>query len=208
MDADPSAARLTPFEAARMSAIPAQHTAELKTWAADVAAVAGARDRECFMRIYDHFMPRLCRYLSGLGAPQAVAEDLAQEVLLKLWNRADLYDPSRSGLGTWLYRIARNLHIDRVRREHIWVHAHEVVEQAAEQDDGRGSLAELHTEHARLKQRLDELSATQARLIRMSYFEAKTHSEIADELNMPLGTVKSHIRRAFLQLQSLMGEKR
>ncbi|MGE8245657.1 MAG: sigma factor-like helix-turn-helix DNA-binding protein, partial [Stenotrophomonas maltophilia] len=58
------------------------------------------------------------------------------------------------------------------------------------------------------KQRLDELSATQARLIRMSYFEAKTHAEIADELNMPLGTVKSHIRRAFLQLQSLMGEKR
>lgn len=191
-----------------MTAAPAQHPVELKAWAADVAAIASRRDRECFMRIYDHFMPRLCRYLNGLGAPHGVAEDLAQEVLLKLWNRADLYDPERSSLGTWLYRVARNLHIDRVRREHIWVHAHEVVEQAAEEEDGGGSLAELHTEHVRLKQRLDELSATQARLIRMSYFEAKTHAEIANELNMPLGTVKSHIRRAFLQLQALMGEQR
>lgn len=191
-----------------MTAAPAQHPVELKAWAADVAAIASTRDRECFMRIYDHFMPRLCRYLNGLGAPHGVAEDLAQEVLLKLWNRADLYDPERSSLGTWLYRVARNLHIDRVRREHIWVHAHEVVEQAAEEEDGGGSLAELHTEHVRLKQRLDELSATQARLIRMSYFEAKTHAEIANELNMPLGTVKSHIRRAFLQLQALMGEQR
>ncbi len=191
-----------------MTAAPAQHPVELNAWAADVAAIASTRDRECFMRIYDHFMPRLCRYLNGLGAPHGVAEDLAQEVLLKLWNRADLYDPERSSLGTWLYRVARNLHIDRVRREHIWVHAHEVVEQAAEEEDGGGSLAELHTEHVRLKQRLDELSATQARLIRMSYFEAKTHAEIANELNMPLGTVKSHIRRAFLQLQALMGEQR
>ena len=191
-----------------MTAAPAQHPVELKAWAADVAAIASTRDRECFMRIYDHFMPRLCRYLNGLGAPHGVAEDLAQEVLLKLWNRADLYDPERSSLGTWLYRVARNLHIDRVRREHIWVHAHEVVEQAAEEEDGGGTLAELHTEHVRLKQRLDELSATQARLIRMSYFEAKTHAEIANELNMPLGTVKSHIRRAFLQLQALMGEQR
>lgn len=102
-----------------MTAAPAQHPVELKAWAADVAAIASTRDRECFMRIYDHFMPRLCRYLNGLGAPHGVAEDLAQEVLLKLWNRADLYDPERSSLGTWLYRVARNLHIDRVRREHI-----------------------------------------------------------------------------------------
>ncbi len=190
-----------------MIAVPAQPNPELKTWAADMAGVATSRDRECFMRIYDHFMPRLCRYLSGLGAPDGVAEDLAQEVLLKLWNRAELYDPARSSLGTWLYRVARNLHIDRVRREHIWVHAHEVVEQAAEEEDGGGSLAERHTEHVRLKQRLDELCATQARLIRMSYFEANTHAEIANELHLPLGPVKSRFRRAFVQLQSLFGER-
>lgn len=197
----------SPFEAARMMSVPLQQTPELKSWAAEMEAVATLRDRQCFLRIYDHFMPRLCRYLTGLGAPDGVAEDLAQEALLKLWNRADLYDPARSGLGTWLYRIGRNLHIDRVRREHIWVHSHEVVEQAAEQDAGEGSQAETHAEQVSLKKRLDELSATQARLIRMSYFEAKTHNEIATELNMPLGTVKSHIRRAFLQLQSLMGER-
>jgi len=111
-------------------------------------------------------------------------------------------------LGTWLYRVARNLHIDRVRREHIWVHAQDVVDQAAEHDVQQDSLAELHAEQVRLRQCLGELSAAQARLIRMSYFEAKTHTEIAKELGMPLGTVKSHLRRAFLQLQSSMGEQR
>lgn len=191
-----------------MISVPPSQSHELKQWVAEMDGVARRQDRDCFMRIYDHFMPRLCRYLSGLGAPPVVAEDLAQEAMLKLWNGAELYDPARSGLGTWLYRVARNLHIDRVRREHIWVHAQDVVDQAAEHDVQQDCLAELHAEQVRLRQCLGELSAAQARLIRMSYFEAKTHTEIAKELGMPLGTVKSHIRRAFLQLQSSMGEQR
>ena len=67
------------------------------------------------------------------------------------------------------------------------------------------SRAESHADHVGLARRIEQLPAVQARLIRMSYFEAKTHSEIAAELGMPLGTVKSSLRRAFLKLQAQMG---
>ncbi len=183
----------------------AQPTNEPKDWAQDMEAVARLRDRDGFMRIYDHFMPRLCVYLRGLGAGEANAEDLAQDCLLRLWQHADRFDPARSALSTWLFRIARNLYIDRIRRDRAWQHAQQVVEQAAAEDPQHGASAERFTDHARMRQRIQELPAIQARLVRMSYFEAKSHGEIAQLLGMPLGTVKSHLRRAFLHLQSKVG---
>ncbi|MFH7519120.1 sigma factor, partial [Pseudomonas syringae group genomosp. 7] len=80
------------------------------------------------------FMPRLCVYLRGLGAPDAVAEELAQECLLRLWLRAADYDAAHGALSTWLYRIARNLHIDRIRRERSWMQVQSAVEDAATLD--------------------------------------------------------------------------
>lgn len=178
------------------------HAKDARDWSIEMAAVTHARDRDSFMRIYDHFMPRICLYLKGLGAAEMVAEELAQEALLRLWQRASLYDPARSRLSTWLFRIARNLHIDRLRGEPNWVAVMDEPERMDVDDDAQtSSSAEAYAEHAELKRRIDQLPATQARLIRMSYFEAKSHQEIADELGMPLGTVKSHLRRTFLKLQ-------
>ncbi|MET3009894.1 MAG: sigma-70 family RNA polymerase sigma factor [Stenotrophomonas koreensis] len=175
-------------------------------WSGQMQAVARSRDQASFMRIYDHFAPRVRLYLRGLGAPEMVAEELAQEALLRLWQRADSYDAARSTLSTWLFRIARNLHIDRLRRENHWlavdIDAEDAPQFEQETENPQFSSAESYAAHADLNERIERLSATQARLIRMSYFEAKSHQQIADELGMPLGTVKSHIRRAFQQLQS------
>lgn len=177
-----------------------------KDWSCELAAVGQRRDRDSFMRIYDHFMPRVCLYLRGLGSVQAIAEELAQESLLRLWLHAAAYDPKKSAVSTWLFRIARNLHIDRLRRERTMPQATEAdVELFAESGSERG-VTEDYAEHMHLERRIDALAPLQARLIRMSYFEAKTHQEIALEVGMPLGTVKSHIRRAFLRLQGEMGD--
>ena len=193
------------FDSVRIVSSSQQPSSEPTNWAGDMDGVARLRDRDCFMRIYDHFMPRLCVYLRGLGAPGAVAEELAQECLLRLWLRAADYDPAQAALSTWLYRIARNLHIDRVRHERSWMQVQAAVEYAATADVVERSSAEQFADQARLRQRINELPAVQARLVRMSYFEAKSHGEIAEALGMPLGTVKSHLRRAFLQLQSKVG---
>lgn len=175
---------------------------EGRDWSKEMAAVSRLRDHDSFMRIYDHFMPRVRLYLRGLGTGEEAADDLAQEALFRLWQRADLYDPARSGLCTWLFRIARNMHIDRFRREPGWVRLQDDWDSLAQEDDNPGySATESYAEGVHLKRCIDALSAVQARLVRMSYFEAKSHQQIARELDMPLGTVKSHLRRAFLRLQ-------
>ena len=194
--------RPPPLRAASPVSTPTPLTRDAHDWTADMLAVARARDRAAFMRLYDHFMPRLCLYLRGLGSPEAVAEELAQESLLRLWQRAAMYDPQQGAVSTWLFRIGRNLHIDRIRREPGWVQMLEEAAPASDEELARPfTSAEDYAEHVHLQRRIEDLPAVQARLMRMSYFEAKSHQEIADELQMPLGTVKSHLRRAFLRLQ-------
>ena len=194
--------RPPPLRAASPVSTPTPLTRDAHDWIADMLAVARARDRAAFMRLYDHFMPRLCLYLRGLGSPEAVAEELAQEALLRLWQRAAMYDPQQGAVSTWLFRIGRNLHIDRIRREPGWVQVLEEAAPASDEELARPfTSAEDYAEHVHLQRRIEDLPAVQARLMRMSYFEAKSHQEIADELQMPLGTVKSHLRRAFLRLQ-------
>lgn len=174
-------------------------------WSSEMAAVTHARDRDSFMHIYDHFMPRLCIYLRGIGASGPVAEELAQEAMFRLWERAASYDPSRSAVSTWLFRIARNLHIDRLRRQPAGAFVPEEVIDLEMSDDAVSS--EDYVDRMQVRRHLRALSPVQGRLIRMSYFEAKSHRDISDELDMPLGTVKSHLRRALLRLQGQVGEE-
>lgn len=207
MQPDPRLPKVRPLEAARRVSGPSdQATNEARYWADQMAGVASRRDVDCFMRIYDHFAPRLLRYLLGLKAVPAQAEEVVQEAMLRLWRRAALFDPARASVSTWLFRVARNLYIDQVRGEAHWLVIQDDLERLDRTDaDDATSSTEAFTDHAGLARAIDRLPATQARLIRMSYFEAKSHSEIAAELGMPLGTVKSHLRRAFAKLQAGLG---
>jgi len=176
---------------------------DARYWASQVAGIAARRDVDCFMRIYDHYAPRLLRYLLSLKVRPAQAEELVQEAMLRLWRRADLFDPARASLATWLFRVARNLHIDSMRAEPHWLDTQDALEWLDRADsESETSSTEAFTDHAGLARAIDRLPATQARLIRMSYFESKSHSEIALELGMPLGSVKSNLRRAFAKLQA------
>ncbi|MFC5577279.1 sigma-70 family RNA polymerase sigma factor [Lysobacter niabensis] len=158
------------------------------------------------MRIYDHFAPRVHRYFLGLNVTTAQAEELVQEAMLRVWRHATRFNAEQAALPTWLFRIARNLYVDTVRHQ-----AHRVAfeerlaleqqEAPAESDNG----PEAYSDYAELARAIDSLTAEQARLIRMSYLESKSHSEIAAELGLPLGTVKSALRRSFEKLKSALG---
>lgn len=204
MTTSPQPPKVRPLEAARRVSGPAnQATDDAHYWAEQMAGVAARRDVECFMRIYDHYAPRMLRYLLSLKVVPAQAEEVVQEALLRLWRRADLFDAKRASLATWLFRIARNLYIDSIRGEPHWLDIQEGLDwldHSAPEDNT--SSTEAFTDHVGLSRAIDRLPATQARLIRMSYFEAKSHSEIAHELGMPLGSVKSNLRRAFAKLQA------
>ncbi len=166
-----------------------QPSSEPTNWADDMDSVARLRDRDCFMRIYDYFMPRLCVYLRGLGHPTPWPRKWRRSACCACGCGRREYDAAQGALSTWLYRIARNLQIDRIRRERSWMQVQAAVEDAAAVDVIERSSAEQFADQARLRQRINELPAVQARLVRMSYFEAKSHSEIAQALGMPLGTV-------------------
>ncbi|EFW82036.1 RNA polymerase sigma factor RpoE [Pseudomonas amygdali pv. tabaci str. ATCC 11528] len=169
--------------------------------------MARQRDRESFMRIYDHFAPRLLRYLTGLNVPEGQAEELVQEVLLKLWHKADSFDPTKASLGTWLFRIARNLYIDSVRKDRGWVQVQNSLEQLERLEAPVDrTLDYSQRQEQQLNIAIQNLPTDQARVLRMSYFEALSHREISERLGMPLGTVKSCLRLAFQKLRSRIEE--
>src|SRR5438270_13587522 len=84
-----------------------------------VAAVASNGDRDAFTRLFDYFAPRIHAYLLRIGADRGAAEEITQDTMAVLWSKAAQFDPTRSSLATWLYRIARNRRIDLVRRDRV-----------------------------------------------------------------------------------------
>lgn len=170
-------------------------------------AVATTRDREAFVALFRHFAPQVKAYLLGHAMSNAVAEDLAQETLLTVWHKAAQFDPAKSGAATWVFTIARNLRIDRVRHE-----SHPSVLQdspvSAGDDYAEGDKHLERTERERLvAQALRELPTEQAEIIRLAFFEDRSHAEIERRLGIPLGTVKSRLRRAMRHLRLVLGDK-
>lgn len=192
-----------PLMARRMPQSATQATDDPAYWSGKVRAVAVGRDVDAFIQVFSHFGPRLKRYLIGLNADDAQADELVQETMLKLWRRAELFDPARASVTTWLFRIARNLFLDRVRGQRQALARQEALDviEADDEVDGAEQLLDV----ARLERAIQGLPPPQARMLRMAYFEAKTHAQIAEELSLPLGSVKSSIRRSFARLRAAMG---
>ncbi|URL56986.1 sigma-70 family RNA polymerase sigma factor [Luteibacter flocculans] len=203
MRSDPTCQKVIPIEAhRRVSHSASQANDDPAYWAGQMAAVAENRDVDCFMRLFAHFGPRLQRYLVGLGVAAPQAEELVQEAMLRVWRRANQFDPSRANVSTWLFRIARNLYIDSIRGEPHWLPIQDGLDWLDQRTDDDANSTEWFADGVGLERAIDELPPQQARVIRMSYFEAKSHSEIAQELGQPLGSVKSNLRRAFAKLQA------
>lgn len=194
-----AAARMMPFMGTM------QPTPE-GTLEADMMAVATAHDRAAFARLFAFYGPRVKAYLRRLGAEDAAAEDLTQEVMLTLWRRAHQFDRNRAALSTWIYTIARNKRIDALRRERRPDFDPDDPMLVGELDSGPRGDSHAEAEQARreMMQAVEQLPAEQAQLLRIFYFEEKPHSKIAEELGLPLGTVKSRLRLALGKLRTLM----
>ncbi len=175
-------------------------------WAQALRALAEHQDRDAFARLFAHFAPRVKRYLMQGGSPEAQAEELAQEALATVWRKAALFDPAQAAASTWIFTIARNLRTDALRR----LRGEEAGEapfdfdlleapQPALEDD-------LHAarEGERLRGALGRLPPEQAQVLRLSYYDDEPHARIAEQLGIPLGTVKSRMRLGVAQLRRLL----
>ena len=174
--------------------------------AALLAAVANLRSRPAFAALFAHFAPRVKTYMLRLGAPAAQAEDLAQETMLTVWRKAERFDPAMAGAATWVFTIARNLRIDALRRERPVASVDELADTP---NDDPGAETTLETAQAErsLRAALAGLPDEQAMLLRLSFFEDHAHGDISRKLGMPLGTVKSKLRRALTRLRAALEDK-
>lgn len=171
-----------------------------------IEAVAARQDRDAFAALFDHFAPRIKAFLMRGNMPAAGAEELAQEALLIVWRKASQFDRERAGAASWVFTIARNLRIDSARREQRG----KVLDLEANEDAEPPSPPDVELlaaeRDSRVRAALEHLTVEQLRVVRLSFFEGKAHGDIAAELELPLGTVKSRIRLAMNRLRELLGD--
>ncbi|MFG1182076.1 sigma-70 family RNA polymerase sigma factor [Xanthobacter versatilis] len=169
-----------------------------------VVAIARTGDREAFAQLFRHFAPRVKAFLMRSGLSANAAEELAQETLLMVWRKASYFDPARAAASTWIFTIARNLSIDLKRRErHISTVDADTADEEADETSGETILMGAERD-ARVRAALAKLSEEQATIVRLSFFQEKPHSQIAQELGIPLGTAKSRVRLALSRLRTLL----
>jgi len=173
-------------------------------FAALLFRVARERDRAAFAEIFDHFAPRVKSFMMRKGASAELAEDLVQETMIAVWSKAALYVPERGAASTWVFTIARNLRIDRLRRESA-AHFTDLEDFDAPSDDMPGDEAMNRSqEDSHVARALAQIPPEQRELLILSYVDDVPQSMIAERLNLPLGTVKSRMRLAYRRLRKLL----
>ncbi|WP_245416710.1 sigma-70 family RNA polymerase sigma factor [Undibacter mobilis] len=180
------------------------------TCSADLArlieAVAATRDREAFTALFDYYAPRIKAVLMRSNMPAAAAEELAQEAMLTVWRKAEQFDRARAGASAWIFTIARNLRIDVARREQrsklFDLESNEFLDAPPQPDEE----LDASERERRVRAALSHLTDDQLKVVRLSFFEGQAHGDIARELKIPLGTVKSRIRLAMNRLKDCLGD--
>ncbi|MFT5482458.1 MAG: RNA polymerase sigma factor (sigma-70 family) [Halieaceae bacterium] len=172
-------------------------------WSRTLQQVASLQDRQAFARLFNHFAP-LLKAFAHAGSVMASnhADELVQEVMLKIWQKSASFDPSRASASTWIYTIARNSRTDMFRRlqkfdtpvsaDDIW---------SSDIDEGPFAAVRQRRDLEKVREMLSSLPHDQAQILAKVYMEGKSHSEVSEELSLPLGTVKSRIRLAMQKLQ-------
>ncbi|QDL93625.1 sigma-70 family RNA polymerase sigma factor [Paroceanicella profunda] len=170
--------------------------------------VARHRDRAAFALLFAHFGPRIKALMVRAGADHAQADDLAQDVMLTVWRKVDLYHPERGSVQGWVYTIARNARIDRLRRGSARAYEDvEALDLASDAPDGEeGVLSSEICEHVGAA--IATLPEEQRTIIEYAYAQDLSQTQIARKLKLPLGTVKSRMRLAYVRLRDRLEELR
>ena len=165
--------------------------------------VKNDRDQIAFSNLFDFLAPKLKAYFIQNGLSADISEELTQEVMSIIWSKSDRYDPSKSAVTTWVYTIARNKKVDFFRKSaKINVNDDDIREFLYENgDEDKLSIKEAAEQVNRINK---ELNQDQRKMIKMNFFENKSHKKIAEELEIPLGTVKSRIRNILIKMQRLL----
>ena len=172
-----------------------------------LAAIAGRAERTAFAELFRRYAGRIKAFMMRAGTPPDVAEEVVQEVMVTVWRKSAHFDPAKASAATWIYTIARNRRIDLYRRE------------KRPEPDPEDPMFRPEPEHSterkiagadrdgQLRAALVHLPGEQVEVLRLAFFAGLSHSEIAERLGMPIGTVKSRLRLSFVRLRTALGDE-
>lgn len=166
--------------------------------------IAQERDAGAFCSLFQTFWPKVRAMLMRQGADQETAEEIAQETMLAVWRKSHQFSSDRGSVAAWIYGIARNLRIDRLRQQAVWQRYYEefaIQERLAPTSSGPPAGEIQGALLGDIEVALSRLPPEQLQVIQLSFIDGLTQSEIAAKLSLPLGTVKSRMRLAYDKLR-------
>ena len=165
-------------------------------------ALLQQQDEKALSYLYDNYSAALYGIINSIVTDRESANDVLQNVFVNIWKKIASYDSSKGRLFTWMLNVARNAAIDEIRSKS---YKDKLKNQPfPENVDITGASTNPNIADIGLKKILTKLKGEQQVLIDMSYFKGFTHEEIAKALNIPLGTVKTRIRSALIQLRTMI----
>ena len=165
--------------------------------------ITNDRDEMAFSDLFDFLAPKIKSYYLQNGLTNDTAEELTQEVMSIMWSKSDKYDPSKSAVSTWVFTIARNKKVDFYRKNTRFNYNEEDIREFLYEENQNDKINESEI-NDQIKIINQELDSGQQKLIKMNFFENKSHKKIAEELEIPLGTVKSRIRHILTKMQRIL----
>jgi len=167
------------------------------------------KDAQALSDLFEVYRPKLKGWLMARGVGNGTAEDIVQDVMIKVWTRAVLFDPTKASFATWVYRLTRNKWIDHQRKHgRMDVRDPELMKVIAD-DEVPSAEEDFMTQQSTeiLREHISRLTDAQQMAIRMAFLEFKTHKQISAETGLPLGTVKTRIRSAINALKANMARQ-
>lgn len=173
-----------------------------------LARVAQSRDKLAFGQLFDHYAPLIRAYsLARDPGANLLADDLVQEVMSRVWLKADKYNVKLANLNTWIFTLARNCRIDYLRRNSRYATEIDPTDIFNDiEDEGLGPFQQVQQSRAEasIHEGLKQLPREQSEILSKVYLEGKSHQQASEELQLPLGTVKSRVRLALKKLEVLV----
>lgn len=163
--------------------------------------IAQKRDVDAFRVLFDHYAPRIKGLMMKSGSDAALAEDIVQTVLMTVWNKVHLFSADRGTVSAWVFTIARNARIDRLRRGNSQPYQDVYEMEIAGSEPSQEDQTQQAEEAVFVSRAIEGLPPEQKLIIKMAFIEDLPQSEIATKLKLPLGTVKSRMRLAYGKLK-------
>ncbi|MFC4655651.1 sigma-70 family RNA polymerase sigma factor [Rheinheimera marina] len=173
-----------------------------------LTAVALKRDKQAFTALFRFFAPRIKRMAAARLINSDLANDVVQDTMSNIWRKAHLFDPDKGSATVWVYRVMRNVTFDLLRK--IKANQEDSISDdfwpLLDDDDSADPAAHDHLAKDAILAGLDCLSEQQRQVVHGVYFMELTQQQLAEQLGLPLGTVKSRLRLALAKLKQQLGE--